>query len=155
MKLTRLIKDIPAPFPIEATQANIAAAREFALSMWRERWAERKADWESKLSSPFTENEPADLSGSCKFTSVFAAAVFGGGIDGNYDHQFAVFKGGVIDLNDFASDVTALTDPYRCDTLFFGSKDHMKSMKSCLPRIENWIGSYAAAVNTPTPGPQT
>ena len=32
--------------------------------------------------------------------------------------------------------------PYDLDPLFFGSKDHMKSMKSCVPRIMDWLREF-------------
>ena len=156
MKPSRVLKGNPLSFsnlPIEVTPENIEAASNFAFEKWLDRWAERKAEWESSTTTPFPEPEPDDLSGSCKFTSVFAAVVFDYGIDGNHDHQFAVRKGQVIDLNAGAADVRALSNPYHLDPLFFGSKDHLKSMVSCAPRITAWLTDFDRSLtNDPTVG---
>ena len=114
MKPSRILKGNELSFanlPLEPSPDNVEAAATFAFAKWRERWAEKKADWEKSVGSPFPEAECDDLSGSCKFTSVFAAVVFDYGIDGNHDHQFAIRKGHVIDLNAGAADVQAWRGP--------------------------------------------
>lgn len=145
MKPTRVVKGHDLTFqnlPLDPSPENIEKAASFAFAKWHERWSQRKSEWENSFSSPFSESEPEDLSGSCKFSSVFAAVVFDYGIDGNYDHQFAIKKGHVIDLNSGAADVQSMEKPYAIDPLFFGSKDHMKSMKSCVPRILEWLSKF-------------
>lgn len=145
MKTTRLVKGVDLSFdnlPLEPTADNIEMAATFAFAMWRERWLEQKADWESKVGTLYETEEPTDLSGSCKFSSVFAALVFDADIDGNYDHQFAVKKGRIIDLNAGAADVAGMAKPYSLDPIFFGSRDHMASMKSCIPRVVSWLRAF-------------
>ncbi|MCZ7860820.1 hypothetical protein O9X98_05335 [Agrobacterium salinitolerans] len=145
MKTTRLMKGVDLSFdnlPLEPTTENIELAATFAFAMWKERWLEQKTDWESKVGSPYGTEEPSDLSGSCKFTSIFAALVFDADIDGNFDHQFAVKKGRIIDLNAGAADVVGMAKPYSLDPIFFGSRDHMASMKSCVPRIASWLRAF-------------
>lgn len=51
-------------------------AREFVLRKWRERAEERGLSM------------PDDLSGSCKFSSLFASRLFGLEMRGNEQHQF-------------------------------------------------------------------
>lgn len=145
MKTTRLVKGLNLKFdnlPLEPTADNIELASVFAFDMWKDRWREQKADWEAKVGSPYHRDEPIDLSGSCKFSSIFAALVFDADLDGNYDHQFAVKNGQIIDLNSGASDVAAMSKPYALDALFFGSRDHMVSMKSCMPRVTEWLRAF-------------
>jgi hypothetical protein len=151
MKITRLTKGIDLSLenlPLDPTPENIEIASEFAFAMWKTRWADQKADWEAQFSSPFHSEEPQDLSGACKFTSIFAAVVFDAGIDGNYDHQFAVRKDQIIDLNAGAADVAALSKPYMLDPIFFGSRDHMASLKSCMPRIVDWLRAFDASLES-------
>ncbi|MBY3155539.1 hypothetical protein HFO56_24750 [Rhizobium laguerreae] len=98
------------------------------------------------MDSTYGSAEPQDLSGSCKFSSIFAAIVFDAGIDGNYDHQFAVKKNKIIDLNAGSADVASLSKPYLIDPIFFGSRDHMTTMKSCIPRIVEWLRAFDDAL---------
>lgn len=156
MKITRLTKGLDLSFenlPLDPTPENIELASEFAFAMWKERWAEQKADWEAQYSSQFHSEEPQDLSGACKFSSIFAAVVFDAGIDGNYNHQFAVKKGKIIDLNAGAADVAGLAKPYMLDPIFFGSRDHMASMRTCMPRVMDWLRAFDLSL-TPTLAPR-
>jgi hypothetical protein len=116
---------------IPATPENIERAKEFVFDKWKERATER--------GSP----EPLDLSYSCKFTSQFARKLFGGKLQGNYDHQYLkTADGQIIDLNLDADDVKALSDPHAHDPAFFGNRDHRNSMKSCLPRVNKWVEEF-------------
>ena len=118
-----------SPLPIPATQDNIVKAKTFVLKKWQERAAERGKTVD-------------DLSNACKFSSMFAQRIFGGTIQGNYDHQYLVLSDRVIDLNDDAMDVQKMSNPYRHDKSFFGKKDHKASMKSCEPRVEKWVEEF-------------
>jgi len=131
------------PFPIEATEENVSAAKAFVLSKWQERHDARATEWEQAMGRPYYNERPTDLSSSCKFTSVFAAVVFGGEIEGNEAHQFAVVEGRVVDLNEDAGDVAGTEGIYRNDPVFMWSRDHKESMESCLPRVADWIGEFA------------
>ena len=119
------------PIRIEATRANLSLARRICLAGWRERAAER--------GSP----EPVDLSGSCKFTSMFAAEIFGGEMRGNEEHQFCQLAGGrIIDLNHDAADVQRMEDPHVHDPGFWGNPDHAASLESCRSRVGLWVSQF-------------
>lgn len=113
---------------------TIELAETIAMAGWRERAQERG------LASP------EDLSGCCKFSSLFVKFLFGGCIEGHYDHQFNVIEDQEFDLNDSAKDVREMSHPHWHDDGFIGSHDHVESMKSCLPRVLGWLDSFAAAV---------
>jgi hypothetical protein len=119
---------------LEPTSENIEAARVFVLRKWQERARERGGP---------NATLPDDLSLSCKFTSLFARAIFGGRLEGNADHQFVRRDGEIIDLNIDASDVRALgTNAHHHDTAFWGSRDHKASVKSCIPRVKEWVAEF-------------
>lgn len=124
----------PTICALPATPDWVRLAGGVALSMWRLRAAERGY------------SEPADLSGSCKFTSIFARILFGGELSGNEYHQFVETDKGIIDLNRSAGDVCRLIeagrDPWRHDPDFWGNPDHMESMRSCLPRLHSWVAAF-------------
>lgn len=116
---------------LPATPEMIAQAKVFVLRKWLERAQERGSSL------------PADLSGSCKFSSMFAQRIFGGEIRGNYDHQYVQLPDGrIIDLNIDAADVSALDDPHHHDSEFWGGPDHVESMASCRPRVDQWVAEF-------------
>jgi hypothetical protein len=118
---------------LEPTPENIAKAREFAMAKWKERAKERYAP------------EPADLSYSCKFTSLFAQQLFGGQIEGSWDHQFLKLEDGtVVDLNIDAEDVKALGDrAHAHDPAFFRrNREWRDSMASVKPRVMQWVKEF-------------
>lgn len=118
--------------PIPASPANIALARSFVLTKWRERAKE--------MGRP----SPKDLSDSCKFTSQFARIIFGGELAGNQKHQFVrLDNGDILDLNFYADDVQKkIKDPHRHDPSFFGNPEHEESMASCRGRVMEWIREF-------------
>jgi len=115
---------------LPATTENISKAKDFVLAKWKERSVERGS------------SEPVDLSYSCKFCTLFVKQVFGGRIEGNFDHQYNVIDGEIVDLSSDSEDVRSHDDPYHHDKLFFGSKDHLESLSSCLPRVEKWVDLF-------------
>lgn len=117
---------------LPATEDNIQKAKDFAFKKWRERAIERG------------RQEPVDLSFSCKFCSLFVKQVFGGRIEGNYDHQYNVIYDQRIDLSEGSADVLTLDKPYYHDTRFFGCKDHLDSLNSCLERVDSWTELFTA-----------
>lgn len=125
---------------LSLTAENRARAVAFLFRKWKERAAERHAP------------EPADLSRSCKFVTLFAKCVFGGHIEGNRAHQFNVIDGQVVDFNYDASDVRGLPDPYLHDGLFFANADHLSSMASCMSRVNRWVDEFLQADETRTQG---
>ena len=110
-----------------------------ALNILTNGWRQRAND----------RNEPApvDNSNSCKFATILVKTIFGGTIEGNYDHQYNVIDGVIIDLNKDCDDVITLKEkkqnPYRHDSIFFQSEDHLDSMLSCIPRIATWLSTVA------------
>ncbi len=123
------------PGKLPATPENLERAKEFVLKKWRERAAERGLP------------EPEDLSSSCKFSSLFAQAIFGGQIQGHHEHQYLVLNGEIIDLNKDAADVKAMDDPHTHDESWFGNEDHLDSMESCKPRVRDWVREFTASLN--------
>jgi len=106
------------------TSEWIAKAREFLLEKWSERVRE------------LGRKQPADLSGACKFSSLFGKEVFGLDIQGNWDHQFNVLPdGSPLDLGEQG-------DSHEHDEEFFGNPEHRESMKSCMPRVRGWAEEF-------------
>ncbi|MEP3670906.1 MAG: hypothetical protein ABJN42_29775 [Roseibium sp.] len=125
-------------FPIAPTPENIAAARDFVFEKWNERAAERGLAPRS------------DLSGSCKFSSLFAQTVFGTSLQGNYHHQFGVLADGtVLDLNAEARDVQELDNPWVHDPDFWENPEHIESLESCAPRVAGWIKEFEQVISEP------
>jgi predicted acetyltransferase len=58
--------------PVEATSENINKAKSFLLDKWKERWRENHPEGETFNAKNGWSREPSDLSGSCKFSSMFA-----------------------------------------------------------------------------------
>jgi hypothetical protein len=124
-------KDEKDLLPIPATDETVALARDFVMRMWQERAAERGLEI------------PMDLSRSCKFSSLFAATVFGGTRKGNDNHEFLVLSDRrIIDLNADAEDVRSIPDPYRHDPVFWNNPDHRDSIASCKGRVSQWITRF-------------
>lgn len=108
-------------------ETTVSAVRQFLTEAWKARAAERGLP------------VPTDLSSSCKFGSLLSKCLFGGEIKGHYDHLFVEVDGRVIDLSEGASDVAALSEPYRHDREFLSEPDLAESLMSCLPRVKGWI----------------
>lgn len=118
---------------LTATDKNVEKARDFVWKKWQER-----AD---ELGRP----KPKDLTGACKFASIFARYVFGGTLRGNADHQFLVIDGKVVDLTSGSSDVFALDEPYRHSAHWWGNRDHVYSLESAEPRASVWAAEFLAS----------
>jgi hypothetical protein len=165
-KLTRKHLGIIAPARLPATSENIERAKQFVLKKWIERFQER---YPSLAKDPTGPDYPRDLSNSCKFTSLFAQAVFGGRLRGNEGHQFVELEDGQrLDLNADAEDVLAIRkrfersgltgwhtdpdepsgfvdyhgDPHAHDPAFFGNRDHVEAMRSVVPRVKDWVQEF-------------
>jgi len=128
-----------SPVSVVASELALDVARKVAESGWRERARERRFD------------EPTDMAGSCKFVSLFVKSVFGGLIKGNYDHQYNVVRGSLVDLNQDASDVLNMKlagyPVYWHDGDFFGSCEHLDSLLSCAPRSNKWAKTFMLVWN--------
>ena len=121
----------PGPGMVRFTTEAFEIARHIAIRGWNARRAENFL--------PPTD----DLTGSCKFGSLFLRALFGGEIKGSADHQYVVLDGEILDFSRDATDVRDLADPYRHDPAWFRDGDLLESLESCLPRVEGWIEQFA------------
>jgi putative endonuclease len=139
----------------------IAAAQYFVELRWAERQAERlsrlqsqyQIEPESSPASSLAGPAPQDLAGACKFASMFAQRLFGGGLRGNVDHQYLQRDDGrIIDLCALANDVAEIRskgrDPYRHDRRWFGNAEHKASLRSCDERVDAWVAAWRAAGGT-------
>lgn len=128
------------PWPISLSPDALDLARDFVFQKWCERAGERLLPM------------PDDLSGSCKFSSLFCAEVFGLKMRGNADHQFCIDEqGSIVDLNAGAADVSRLSDPWRHDPIFWNNRDHRASMQSCRPRVALWLQEFALQLSPHEP----
>lgn len=123
----------PPPLPVALlvfSSTEFARAKKFIFLKWCERAVERG------------EPTPLDLSHSCKYGSLFMSMVFGGVVEGNYQHQYNMIDGKIVDLSHDAADVLALREPYYHEAELFGIEKHMASMESCRPRVETWVKEF-------------
>ncbi len=109
---------------------HFAKAKVFVFRKWCEKAAERRAP------------PPTDLSGSCKFGSLFMNQVFGGSICGHYEHQYNIIGGRIVDLSHDAIDVGRITNPYLHEPGFFAIPEKQASLNGCLPRVELWVTQF-------------
>jgi hypothetical protein len=113
---------------------RFAQAKVFVFRKWCERAAERGA------------LPPADLSGSCKYGSLFMNQVFGGVIFGHYQHQYNIIGGRIVDLSHDAIDVGSIKNPYLHEPDFFAIPKKQASLNACLPRVEIWVVQFLAEI---------
>jgi hypothetical protein len=91
---------------------------------------------------------PSDLSGSCKYGSLFMAQVFGGTICGHYQHQYNRIEGRIVDLSHDALDVGKMTNPYLHEPDFFEIPEKQASLNLCRPRVEGWVIQFLAEIES-------
>jgi len=109
---------------------RFAQAKVFVFRKWCEWAAERHAV------------PPTDLSGSCKYGSLFMNRVFGGSICGHYEHQYNIIGGRIVDLSHDAIDVGRIKNPYLHEPDFFAIPEKQASLNGCLPRAECWAAQF-------------
>lgn len=109
------------------TPENLAIARSILTAGWTARALERGL------------SAPRDLEGACKFASLFVKLAFGGRIEGAWAHQYNVIAGKTIDLTEQSCDAGH-------DPVFFGNREHLASLKSCLPRVQTWLSTLEAQI---------
>ncbi len=112
------------------TYEGFAQAKAFVFRKWREHAAERGA------------TIPTDLSGSCKYGSLFMNRVFGGTIRGHYEHQYNLIGGRIVDLSHDAVDVGRMKNPYLHEPDFFSIPEQQDSLTCCLPRVDRWVMEF-------------
>jgi hypothetical protein len=126
MKLSEILFEEFVP----STEENVEKAKAFIKQKWNERAKE------------YGREEPTDLSGACKFASMFAKLVFGGELRGNKLHQFVELDNRLIDLTAGSSDVVLMKEPYKHDKRFWNNPEHKRSMQSCEPRAKQWAEEF-------------
>ena len=122
--------------PLAPTPGNIARAKAFVIRKWKERAAE------------LGRESPETLENACKFCSMFAQKVFGGKLEGNYDHQYVRLPdGSILDLTDAVGlDKSKI---YRHDRSFWNNREHRESMDSCVARVNRWTEEFEREMKTP------
>lgn len=113
-----------------------ALAKVFVFRKWCERAVERGSV------------APTDLSGACKYGSLFMNQVFGGVICGHYEHQYNIIGGRIVDLSHDAMDVGRMTNPYLHEPDFFNIPKKQASLNLCLPRVECWVVQFLEELDT-------
>lgn len=113
------------------TSENIRRAKRFVFDKWQQRAKEYGRD-----------QLPFDLSGACKFASLFAKGVFGGQLKGNKLHQFLELEGQIIDLTAGSKDVASMLNPYHHDKVFWRNAEHVQSLDSCSVRVSDWVNEF-------------
>lgn len=113
---------------------RFAQAKVFVFRKWCEQAAERGIV------------PPSDLSGSCKYGSLFMNQVFGGAICGHYEHQYNMIGGRIVDLSHDAVDVGKITNPYLHEPDFFAIPEKQAALNLCLPRVKRWVIQFLQEV---------
>jgi hypothetical protein len=115
---------------IPYTSHQFAHAKDFVFRMWCQLAIERDIA------------APDDLSGACKYGSLFVRELFGGEIEGNYSHQFNRVDGRLIDLSHDARDVGLMLRPYQHDPDYFDIPEYQQKLAACMPRIDRWVSAW-------------
>ncbi len=100
-----------------------------------------------ELASERHKCPPTDLSGACKYGSLFMNRVFGGVIHGHYEHQYNRIAGRIVDLSHDAMDVGNMTNPYLHEPDFFTIPEKQVSLNNCLPRVECWVIQFISEID--------
>jgi len=105
----------------------VSKAKVFLAEKWKERAQE------------LGKSNPTDMSGACKFISLFGKTIFGLDIQGNWGHQYNITPDGKpLDLAEgFSGEVS-----YLHDSEFFNNPKHRESMASCMPRVRRWAEEF-------------
>lgn len=122
----------PRSGPLKYSDAQFVLAKAYVFRMWCEWAAQREAA------------VPLDLSGACKYGSLFMCRVFGGAIHGHYQHQYNHIDGLRVDLSWDAADVAAMTHPFLHEPLYFAIPEHQHTLQGCLPRVDRWVVGFLA-----------
>lgn len=114
------------------TYENFAYAKLFLFGKWCESAMERQVA------------QPNDLSGACKYGSLFMQCVFGGGLRGHFEHQYNFIDGRLVDLSHDAADVGRMSNPYLHEPEYFSVPELQASLAQCLARSEGWADEFIA-----------
>lgn len=113
---------------------HFALAKVFVFKKWCEQAAERGI------------KTPTDLSGACKYGSLFMQLVFGGSIRGHYEHQYNLIGGRIVDLSHDALDVGRILNPYLHEADYFNIPEKRAALDLCLPRVRPWVRQFLAEI---------
>lgn len=116
-----------SPPPLVYSYQQFSEAKRFFFRVWCEFARERGAP------------PPEDLSGACKYASLFMRELFGGEIEGHYAHQYNRIDGRLVDLSHDARDVGRMHNPYLHEPEYFNIPEYQRSRAACMPRIDTWV----------------
>ena len=120
---------------LACTGTHFLHAKDFVFRKWCELAVERNVV------------APVDLSGSCRYGSLFMHRVFGGSLRGHFQHQYNYIDHRVVDLSHDAADVGAMTHPYLHEPDYFELDSLQDSLAGCLPRVDRWVLEFLAEVD--------
>jgi hypothetical protein len=109
---------------------SFAAAKSWMFDQWTDFAAERGLA------------RPVDLSGSCKYGSIFVQSVFGGSIRGHFEHQYNFLGGRLVDMSHDALDVGRMRNPYLHEPEYFNIPELQTSLATCVARAERWADEF-------------
>lgn len=121
---------IPAISLIQYSDEEFKKAKCFVFEKWKQRAIDSN------------EDVPTDLSRSCKYGTLFMNTIYGGSIQGHYQHQYNVIDNHIVDLSDNAADVLRLLNPYHHDAEFFKIPEQIASLNCCIPRVDQWVAEF-------------
>ena len=119
---------------LDYSYAHFALAKSFVFRKWCDLATERGLVL------------PVDLSGACKYGSLFMHGVFGGSIRGHYQHQYNHIDGRTVDLSHDAADVGAMGQPYLHEPDYFALPSLRSSLDACVPRVNEWVIEFLIEV---------
>ena len=114
------------------SDANVALAKVFVFGKWCEVAFDRG------------RTQPLDLSGACKYGSLFMQGVFGGELRGHYQHQYNFIAGRVGDLSHDAADVGRMRHPYLHEPDYFAVPELQAALALCEVRTDVWAAEFVA-----------
>ena len=120
----------PRQARLDYSAANFAHAKTFVFGKWCSYAVERE-----RLA-------PLDLSGSCKYGSIFMQAVFGGAIRGHFEHQYNFIGGRLVDLSHDAADVGRMSHPYLHEPDYFSVPELQAALSGCTERSVAWAEEF-------------
>ncbi|MBP6676815.1 MAG: hypothetical protein KA185_16145 [Vitreoscilla sp.] len=112
------------------TYANFAHAKLFLFGKWCE------------VAAGHNLAQPTDLSGACKYGSLFMQGVFGGELRGHYEHQYNFIAGRLVDLSHDAADVGRMRQPYLHEPDYFAVPELQAALELCLLRTDAWAAEF-------------